>query len=228
MRKTTLSLAARASHPPRPTRRLRREREGRRQRRLRRRRRQLQGDGGSGASDPTGGGLGGSGGEAPAVCPDATDVYEVEAAPSNVLFLFDRSGSMHLKIDANTTRWVAAKAGLFALIDELPSDTHAGIQTFPRGDAPVDCCVITADNDIDCGGCASGELPGPANRCDAMLYSDPAVAVGTLDASSAPRSRTPSLPRTRSSTGARRSLRRSPAPSIRRSRPRPTASARWC
>ena len=142
-----------------------------------------EGQGGSGARDPTGGGLGGSGGEAPAVCPDATDVYQVEAAPSNVLFLFDRSGSMHLKIDPSTTRWVAAKAGLFALIDDLPADTNAGIQTFPRGDAPVDCCVITADNDIDCGGCATGELPGPANRCDATLYSDPAVAVGALDAS---------------------------------------------
>src|SRR5687768_6635850 len=52
------------------------------------------GAGGSGAAGA--GGSAGTGGEPPAVCPDATDVYEVEAAPSNVLFLFDRSGSMHL------------------------------------------------------------------------------------------------------------------------------------
>jgi hypothetical protein len=141
------------------------------------------GDGGSATTgDPTGGGLGGSGGSAPEVCPEATDVFEVEPAPSNVLFLFDRSGSMHLMIDDTTTRWVAAKAGLFAFIDQLPTDTNAGIQTFPLGDDPIDCCVITWDNDIDCSYCASGELPGPATRCEDAEYSDPLVEVGKLDA----------------------------------------------
>ncbi|MEJ7732711.1 MAG: hypothetical protein WKG00_26360 [Polyangiaceae bacterium] len=137
------------------------------------------GVGGSAAG--TGGGAG-TGGAPPAVCPDATDVYEVEAAPSNVLFLFDRSGSMHLTIDVTSTRWIEAKAGLFAFIDALPSDTNAGIQLFPRGDSPIDCCVITAGNDIDCGACVSGELPEPEARCTADAYLDPNVDVGPLSA----------------------------------------------
>src|SRR6185436_2277050 len=99
------------------------------------------GDGGTGAT-------GGSGGGGPEVCPEATEVYEAKPAPSNVLFLFDRSGSMHLTVDADTTRWQAAEAGLFQLIDDLPSDTNAGIEMFPRGDTPITCCAITADNDI--------------------------------------------------------------------------------
>jgi hypothetical protein len=53
---------------------------------------------------------------------------------------------------------------------------------FPSGDAPVDCCVITADNDIECGGCAAGELPGTAVRCEESTYSPAMVAVGALDA----------------------------------------------
>lgn len=148
-----------------------------------------QGDGGDGAtsgvggSGASGGSDTGAGGEAPAVCDEATDVFEVEAAPSNVLFLFDRSGSMHLTVDVTSTRWIEAKAGLFQFIDSLPADTNAGIQLFPRGDAPVDCCVITVDNDIDCGACASGELPEPENRCTADAYFDADVDVGPLTAS---------------------------------------------
>lgn len=132
------------------------------------------GEGGGGAGDTTA--TGGAGGEAPAVCPDATGVYEATPANSNVLFLFDRSGSMHLTIDPVTTRWMAARDGLFQFLDSLPASTNAGLEMFPKGDAPIDCCVITADNDIDCGGCAAGELPGPEARCDASAYGDPTVS----------------------------------------------------
>jgi len=140
---------------------------------------------GAGGEDPTGGdgGSGATGGTGPEVCPDAKEVYEAKPAPSNVLFLFDRSGSMHLTVDGATTRWQAAEAGLFELIDNLPADTNAGIEMFPRGDQPITCCAITADNDISCDACGSGELPGPGARCDEAKYMTPAVPVGPLDPS---------------------------------------------
>ena len=127
-------------------------------------------------------GAGGEGGGGPEVCPAATGVYEPEPAPSNVLFLLDRSGSMHLRIDESNTRWLAMKAGLFTLLDGMDSSVNAGIEMFPRGDAPIDCCVITESNVIDCGGCAAGELPGPEARCDASWYTTPPVPVSSLDA----------------------------------------------
>src|SRR4051812_4110870 len=67
-------------------------------------------NGGGGGQDQTTG-QGGTGNSGPEVCPESSEIYEAKAAPSNVLFLFDRSGSMHLLVDENTTRWTAAEAG---------------------------------------------------------------------------------------------------------------------
>ena len=146
------------------------------------------GDGGAGGS--AGGsdnaaapaGVGGAGASGPAVCPDATGVYAVDPSPSNILFVVDRSGSMHLDLPTGGTRWTETKAGLFALFDALPAETVAGLTMFPTGDDPIDCCIITDDNIITCGGCADGELPAPAMRCDAAMYHDLPVPLAELDA----------------------------------------------
>jgi hypothetical protein len=124
------------------------------------------------------------GGEQPApeVCSDATGVYEVKPAQTNLAFVLDRSGSMHLGINGTDTRWTATKAGLFQLFDVLPSDAVAGVTMFPAGDQPVTCCTITEANYIDCGACGTGELPGPENRCDALSYQTMPVALGPMSA----------------------------------------------
>jgi hypothetical protein len=139
------------------------------------------GGGGAGAPEETPGGeeLGG-GVETPELCPSATGVYAADPAESNILFLVDRSGSMHLSVSDTDTRWTATKAGLFGLLDSMPSDINAGVVMFPSGDAPIDCCVITADNVITCGGCAPGELPGTEQRCDPGAYMDPPVEVAPM------------------------------------------------
>lgn len=124
---------------------------------------------------PQGGGI-----EGPDLCPSASGVFEAEPAESNILFLVDRSGSMHLAVDEVDTRWTATKAGLFTLLDAIPTDTNAGLAMFPSGDAPIDCCVITADNYITCSACEAGELPEPEARCDSAEYMDPAVSVAPM------------------------------------------------
>ncbi len=141
-------------------------------------------DGGAGGSvsTSTGAGAGGEVDTGPEVCPDATSVIDVEPAASNILFLVDRSGSMHLRVGATDTRWSLTKAGLFDLLDVMPEATHGGLSLFPSGDQPIDCCVITTSNTITCGGCAAGELPGPENRCEATAYHDLAVGVGAMGA----------------------------------------------
>lgn len=116
----------------------------------------------------------------PDVCPEATGVYGVDPAPSNLLFLLDRSGSMHLRVDGDVTRWMMTKAGLQSILEALPTDINAGISMFPQGDDPITCCDITADNVITCGNCAAGELPGPALRCDANSYLDLPVTMSPL------------------------------------------------
>jgi hypothetical protein len=118
----------------------------------------------------------------PQVCADATGVYQVKPAQTNLLFLLDRSGSMHLRIAGTETRWTATKSGLFELFDALPQDTVGGITMFPSGDQPVDCCVVTTGNYIDCSACLSGELPGPENRCDALGYESLPVSMAALGA----------------------------------------------
>ncbi len=138
------------------------------------------GSGGTEAPEPEGG-AGGVATPGPTVCPDATGVYEVEPAQSNLLFLVDRSGSMHLNVSGEDTRWTLTKAGLFSIFDSLPGYTHTAVSMFPWGDAPITCCEITSSNYITCGGCAAGELPGPALRCDATQYHQLPVSMAALD-----------------------------------------------
>ena len=116
----------------------------------------------------------------PEICPEATGVYGVDPAPTNLLFLLDRSGSMHLRVDGDVTRWMMTKAGLESILTALPADTNAGLTMFPSGDEPITCCDITADNIITCGNCAAGELPGPENRCDILSYLDLPVSMAPL------------------------------------------------
>jgi hypothetical protein len=136
--------------------------------------------------DGSEGGFGGSSGEGgfvdpgPDVCPDATGVYEVAPAQSNLLFLLDRSGSMHLRVTEVDTRWTMTTAGLAGIVAALPDETIGGLQMFPSGDAPVSCCVVTPENYIDCGACGPGELPGPELRCDATVYNPLAVGMAPL------------------------------------------------
>jgi len=138
-------------------------------------------DGGGHGGEGGSAGAGGSGG-APVQCVDGNAVYEATPAKSNVLFLVDRSGSMHLSIDAVDTRWTATKNGLFHLLDALPSTLSAGLSLFPSGDQPVTCCKII-ENVIQCAAyCAPGELPGPEARCDPSAYQSPALAFAELDA----------------------------------------------
>jgi hypothetical protein len=89
---------------------------------------------------------------------------------------------MYLAVDG-TTRWEAMKKGFFDLLDSLPAEVEAGIEMFPRGDAPVTCCAITSNNDIDCSACLAGELPGPEARCQPSLYTSPPVGIAPLTGS---------------------------------------------
>ena len=137
---------------------------------------------GGGAGGNTASSASGSGGAPPSpVCPDASDVYAVEPAASNLLFLLDRSGSMHLRVNATDTRWTLTTAGLANILVSVPDQTVAGLAMFPSGDQPVTCCEVTAGNFVDCT-CADGELPAPADRCDATTYESLAVSMDALDA----------------------------------------------
>jgi hypothetical protein len=140
--------------------------------------------GGAGGND----GSGGAGGKptppdpGPEVCPNATGVYEAQPAKTNLLFLLDRSGSMHLKVAGVDTRWTLTTAGLEAILQTLPSSTVAGLAMFPSGDSPITCCAITSGNYIDCSACQAGDLPGTAARCDSSEYGDFVVSLGALNA----------------------------------------------
>jgi hypothetical protein len=145
--------------------------------------------GGDGASGGAGGsvaeGTGGAGGDmtpdpGPEVCPNATGVYDVKPAQTNLLFLLDRSGSMHLRVQGDDTRWSLTTAGLSSILAALPQSTVAGLEMFPSGDQPVSCCAITSGNYIDCGACGAGELPGPGSRCSTVVYGDFSVDMAAL------------------------------------------------
>jgi len=127
---------------------------------------------------------GGQGGEGagPALCPEATGVYPLSPATSNLLFLLDRSGSMHLRVGDSDTRWTLTTAGLGNILSSVSDDTVAGLAMFPSGDQPITCCAVTAGNFIDCE-CATGELPEPTERCDAATYDALAVPMDTLASS---------------------------------------------
>ena len=84
-------------------------------------------DGAGGAPANPSTGVGGSPVKPPPmICPEATGVYEVQAEPSNLLFVLDRSGSMHLSVNDNQTRWTLTTAGLGEILHSLASDTAAG------------------------------------------------------------------------------------------------------
>lgn len=136
--------------------------------------------GGAGGEDSTTGSGGAAGEEQPPVCPEASGVYPVEPAASNLLFLLDRSGSMHLRVTDTDTRWTLTTAGLANILVSVPDSTVAGLAMFPAGDQPITCCEVTAGNFIDCN-CAAGELPGPIDRCDATTYQSLAVSMDALD-----------------------------------------------
>ncbi len=120
--------------------------------------------------------------EPPPVCDAATGVYTATPTPHDVLFLFDRSGSMHSKVASGTTRWQAAQKALSSLLDAMSPTTRAGLDMFPRGDAPITCCWIDpTTNYTDCD-CADGELPGTAKRCAASTYAPALVPVAPLAA----------------------------------------------
>ncbi len=138
------------------------------------------GEGAGGDTSGSGAGDQGAGGAGPEVCPEATGVYPVEPAGSNLLFLLDRSGSMHLRVGATDTRWTLTSAGLANILVSMPDSTVAGLAMFPSGDQPVTCCEVTSGNFIDCT-CATGELPDTTNRCDASTYQSLAVGMDTLD-----------------------------------------------
>ncbi len=117
----------------------------------------------------------------PPWCPDATGIYTAQKVPGNVLFLMDRSGSMQIQLSNGDTRWQDTKAGLFNLLQSLPTSTRAGAMMFPQGDQPIDCCWISSTlNDVTCA-CTTGELPGITARCDPNTYSVP-VPVASISA----------------------------------------------
>lgn len=109
----------------------------------------------------------------PAWCADAEGVYAAKPVPGNVLFVVDRSGSMQIKLSNGGTRWTESKKGFFSLLESLPANTRVGAMMFPQGDAPITCCNINPTlNDVKCN-CATGELPGIAQRCAANNYNVP-------------------------------------------------------
>lgn len=113
------------------------------------------------------------------LCAEARGQYEATREPSNLLFLYDRSGSMHIQLPSKATRWEASKKGFFDLLGKLPSSTAAGLMLFPQGDAPVNkwCGIDASINDVTCK--ASWPEPSEKARCDSKLYT-PSVASANL------------------------------------------------
>lgn len=107
---------------------------------------------------------------APPICAEAIGSYSATREPSNVLFLYDRSGSMHIELPSKQTRWEATKDAFFELLGKLPQTTGAGLMLFPQGDAPVNayCGIDPNVNDVRCK--AGWPEPGEAARCDPATY----------------------------------------------------------
>jgi hypothetical protein len=103
-------------------------------------------------------------------CDSTSGTYTATREPSNVLFLFDRSGSMHIKLPSGQTRWQAMEDGFFELLGELPATTGAGLMLFPQGDAPVNayCGIDASINDVTCKD--TWPEPGQTVRCDPTTY----------------------------------------------------------
>jgi hypothetical protein len=120
--------------------------------------------------------------QAPPICPAASGVYTATPTAHDVLFLLDRSGSMHAKVASGKTRWEAATAALSSLLDVIAdgSSVRSGLDMFPRGDKPISCCWIDSKTNYTTCSCATGELPGTTARCAATSYSPALVPVATL------------------------------------------------
>ncbi|MBW2524770.1 MAG: hypothetical protein JRI23_11370 [Deltaproteobacteria bacterium] len=107
---------------------------------------------------------------APASCDEATASHSMGLAQTNLVFLLDRSSSMHKSIGGNKTRWTATRKGLFTILDALPADTWGGLSMFPAGDEPRACCIPLADHTMDCSTCEKADRPSSEVRCDPETY----------------------------------------------------------
>jgi hypothetical protein len=88
---------------------------------------------------------------------------------------------MHSKVASGATRWQAASKALSSLLDAIgDSATRAGLDMFPRGDKPITCCWIDPATNYTTCDCATGELPGTANRCALGTYGSAIVPLATL------------------------------------------------
>jgi hypothetical protein len=117
----------------------------------------------------------------PVSCEGASATHTMSLARSNLVFLLDRSSTMHKSIGNDETRWTATTAGLFSILDTLPAETWGGLQMFPAGDAPRDCCVMRADNTMNCSACTVADRPAPDVRCAASTYVDYHADFAPLD-----------------------------------------------
>lgn len=111
----------------------------------------------------------------PPLCLDQSATFEPSRPRTNVVFLLDRSGSMHLRLPNTTkTRWTATRDTLFSVVEKLPaSKMRASVAMFPQGDDPITCCKVTSANALDCNACTSSMLPPPNDRCAPSSYSIP-------------------------------------------------------
>lgn len=111
----------------------------------------------------------------PALCTDQSATFEPSRPRTNVVFLLDRSGSMHLRLPSSTrTRWAATRDTLFSVVEKLPAlQMRASVAMFPQGDDPISCCKVTPANTLDCNACTSSMLPPPNDRCAASSYAIP-------------------------------------------------------
>jgi hypothetical protein len=116
----------------------------------------------------------------PTTCQEASAAETVSPAQNNLVFLLDRSASMHKTIGGGQTRWTATRDGLFTLLDTFPTDTWAGLSVFPDGDAPISCCFVNEQNRLDCNACAKGERPSGEVRCDEGTYSSVLTGIAAL------------------------------------------------
>jgi hypothetical protein len=105
---------------------------------------------------------------APELCSEQAATYEPQRPATNILFVVDRSGSMHIRLPNGGTRWTATRDALFSVVERLPAtNARASVMMFPQGDKPITCCNISAANAVACN-CVT--VPEPATRCDATTY----------------------------------------------------------
>lgn len=126
--------------------------------------------------------------EEPPACEGQTAAYDPVFPRINVLFVLDRSGSMHIPIPNGGTRWTATRDALFSLLDKLKAkNARASVMQFPQGDPSLHtCCGIDARNEVVC---SCSFYPAPQKRCTPSTYAVPLPmdlndkAVSTIKAS---------------------------------------------